>query len=417
MENKKKVDAEIQYKKTLSDAFKSCCLQPEKLAIYTKDGSQLLVSRDQLLFFSPFLREIMVDLPSHPSRADSTPVLILPDVENSVTVTRIMTLLSSGQAIGFRNHKECKDVYYLSMLFQIDIKSLNVVQYGCSTRHRLVKRRLAKVPQVLPKKSKTESTATIGKEPLIGKQADGDENANLGAQKPNDTKKTLVKPTVDISTPHKPYAEKRELNSGEAAIVRSLTPALAKEMTLNKDAALSSSFNNNNIQNQVQDDDVVLKNPFDAKARVSSSKRTIPLSQDEEDELLPSPSLKKVRKVSSDECNYGLECQVCGVKFKIHHHLACHMVNRHFKKEVEERVSLLMHLGNECTMCGDKFKSQEYLVSHLGCKHGFINDVLREKQLAVLPCHVNVQGYSDAKQKALSRRIKQERVESDEMID
>merc|ERR1712098_87575 len=393
--------------------FKSCCLQPEKLAIYTKDGSQLLVSRDQLLFFSPFLREIMVDLPSHPSRADPTPVLILPDVENSVTVTRLMTLLSSGQAIGFRNHKECKDVYYLSMLFQIDIKSLSVVQNGCSTSHKLVKRRLAKVPQVLPKESKTESTATIGKEPLSGKQADADENANLGAQKPYDTKKNLVKSTVDVSTHHKPYAEKRELNYGEAAIVRS-TSAVGKEKIPNKDATVFSSFNNN-IQNQVQDDDVVLKNPFKAEARVSSSKTSISLTQEEEDELLPSPSLK-VRKVSSDECNYGLECQVCGVKLKIHHQLACHMVNRHFKKEVEERVSLLVHLGNKCTMCGDKFKSKDFLVSHLGCKHGFLNDVLREKQLAVLPCHVNVHGYSDTKQKVLSR-IKQERVECCETID
>ena len=50
-----------------------------------------------------------------------------------------------------------------------------------------------------------------------------------------------------------------------------------------------------------------------------------------------------------------------------------------------------------------------HLISHLGCKHGYINDVLREKNFSVLPCAVN-NTYSASKQKTLAR-IKKEREE------
>ena len=50
-----------------------------------------------------------------------------------------------------------------------------------------------------------------------------------------------------------------------------------------------------------------------------------------------------------------------------------------------------------------------HLISHLGCKHGYINDVLREKNFSVLPCAVN-KTHSASKQKTLAR-IKKEREE------
>ena len=53
---------------------------------------------------------------------------------------------------------------------------------------------------------------------------------------------------------------------------------------------------------------------------------------------------------------------------------------------------------------------------HLGGKHGFINKVLKEKNLSVLPCHVNTSGYRAAKQKQLTM-IKKERQDMEETGD
>ena len=46
-----------------------------------------------------------------------------------------------------------------------------------------------------------------------------------------------------------------------------------------------------------------------------------------------------------------------------------------------------------------------------GIKHGYINDVLKEKNLGVLPCTVNNSGYSVAKQRMLIK-IKKEQQDS-----
>ena len=53
------------------------------------------------------------------------------------------------------------------------------------------------------------------------------------------------------------------------------------------------------------------------------------------------------------------------------------------------------------------------MITHLGGKHGYINEVLVEKNLSVLPCNVNTTGYSAAKQKQLTK-IKKERLDIEE---
>ena len=65
--------------------------------------------------------------------------------------------------------------------------------------------------------------------------------------------------------------------------------------------------------------------------------------------------------------------------------------------------------GLTCRKCGDFFKRRGRIILHLGCKHGLINEVLRRKNLMVLPSSVN-SSYSAAKQKKL-RKIKKEKVE------
>ena len=50
-------------------------------------------------------------------------------------------------------------------------------------------------------------------------------------------------------------------------------------------------------------------------------------------------------------------------------------------------------------------------LTNLGIKHGYINDVLKEKNLGVLPCTVNNSGYSVAKQRMLIK-IKKEQQDS-----
>jgi len=128
-----------------------------------------------------------------------------------------------------------------------------------------------------------------------------------------------------------------------------------------------------------------------------------------------SQSRKRKMSGSGEKVNYELKCEVCEVPCKTPMLLEQHMV-KHFIKEVEVLVSKFI-AGEaprfECSMCGDVFKQRNGTIVHLGSKHGFINEVLKEKQLSVLPATVNSSGYSAAKQKQLFK-IKTERADYDD---
>merc|ERR1712212_890023 len=116
----------------------------------------------------------------------------------------------------------------------------------------------------------------------------------------------------------------------------------------------------------------------------------------------------------TSECNYELECQVCDQKLKTISLLEQHCC-RHFMKELQDHYSSLMD-GLKCNVCYSNFKQKHSLLLHIGCKHGKINDILKKKGYAALPCPVTT-NTSAAMQKQLVQ-VKKERLElADEASD
>ena len=50
----------------------------------------------------------------------------------------------------------------------------------------------------------------------------------------------------------------------------------------------------------------------------------------------------------------------------------------HVRLELERRTQHLME-GFKCKLCDQVFKAKIPLVDHIGCKHGRVNEILREK--------------------------------------
>ena len=80
-------------------------------------------------------------------------------------------------------------------------------------------------------------------------------------------------------------------------------------------------------------------------------------------------------------------------------------------KELQEQYGNLID-GLKCTICNNVFKQKHSLLLHIGCKHGKVNDILKQKGLAALPCPVNATSNS-AMQKQLIQ-IKKEKMEMTE---
>ena len=110
----------------------------------------------------------------------------------------------------------------------------------------------------------------------------------------------------------------------------------------------------------------------------------------------------------SSTCNYDLECEVCSQKQRSIQLLEQHCC-RHFMKELQEQYVSLMD-GLRCTLCNNVFKQKHSLLLHIGCKHGKVNDILRQKGFAALPCPVNATNNA-AMQKQLIQ-IKKEKMEN-----
>ena len=128
----------------------------------------------------------------------------------------------------------------------------------------------------------------------------------------------------------------------------------------------------------------------------------------------PSSSVEESnRKKTGLDCNYSLVCELCGVATKSDSQLEDHM-SSHFMPELQAMARRFISPDLSCRKCGDVFKTNRGLILHLGKKHGVINEVLKKKNLIVLPSSVNAR-YSAKKQKQLEK-IKLEKVEHQEDI-
>ena len=67
--------------------------------------------------------------------------------------------------------------------------------------------------------------------------------------------------------------------------------------------------------------------------------------------------------------------------------------------------------GLRFTICDRVYKQKQSLLFHIGGKHGKINDILKQKGLAVLPCPVNATSYSAMQKKLIQK--KKEKIETE----
>ena len=63
----------------------------------------------------------------------------------------------------------------------------------------------------------------------------------------------------------------------------------------------------------------------------------------------------------------------------------------------------------KCKVCDQVFKAKAPLLAHIGCKHGKVNDILREKGYNVLPCLLATNGKSGEEMQANLVQIKKEK--------
>ena len=81
-------------------------------------------------------------------------------------------------------------------------------------------------------------------------------------------------------------------------------------------------------------------------------------------------------------------------------------------KELQESCNDLVN-EMKCMLCYNEFKQKHNLLLHLGCKHGKINDIIREKNLKVLPAPIlnNPTTAMQKKLKLVEKKVKKEREE------
>ena len=87
-------------------------------------------------------------------------------------------------------------------------------------------------------------------------------------------------------------------------------------------------------------------------------------------------------------------------------------LNIHLFQELAEQFANLME-DLRCSLCNTIFKQKHKLLLHIGCKHGKINEVLKQKGYAVLPAPCLEKG-NNAMQKELIKIKKEKMDKSDD---
>ena len=82
--------------------------------------------------------------------------------------------------------------------------------------------------------------------------------------------------------------------------------------------------------------------------------------------------------------NNTLNCELCQKENKTLQSLYTHVIV-HVRVELERKVKDLME-GFKCKVCDQVFKSKAPLLAHIGCKHGKVNEILKENGYKELPC-------------------------------
>jgi len=116
---------------------------------------------------------------------------------------------------------------------------------------------------------------------------------------------------------------------------------------------------------------------------------------------------QKAEEEEEKGCNYSLTCELCQKENKTLQSLYNHVIV-HIRVELERKVKDLME-GFQCKVCDQVFKAKAPLLAHIGCKHGKVNDILKEKGYNVLPCLLATNGKSGEEMQANLVQIKKEK--------
>jgi len=435
------------------------CLEPAKIEIRTQDGFQVSMPRDQLLLYSPLLRDLVKGLPCQGHL--STPLLVLPDVR-SVSVISLIKILLYGEA-DIRNRSDGDDVLEVSKLLNLGIETLDFLELSLplSTQAEDISKIVE--PQLnFPKPILIETNSTIMKKEIESLNGDQEEELNIIDNGINENLKDVLEEALienttgrademevsdgvlnsggsvssraksQLSSPTKirlhhcrlcPEKSYLKVNDLLCHYINSHFSAEIKPFIKHRVCKLCG-FNGRKIEIHVGIEHQKIKeilqshNLWNVNWKPKGIKNTISVlksskyvkSKNEwlhDVNLVDEPKKSKRSQMTSSDinCNYDAKCEVCGDQLNSFYHLEQHMVTKHFQKELEVRVSHLIsdEENRSCKICGDVYKYKSHLLMHLGCKHGFINDVLKENRLAVIPCTVKSSGYSDAKQEKLIR--------------
>merc|ERR1719348_747881 len=130
--------------------------------------------RDQLLIYSPLLRDLIKGLPCQGHL--STPLLVLPDVR-SLSVISLFKILLSGEA-DIRNKSEGDDVLEVSKLLNIGIETLDLIELALSTQAE-DKSKIVEPQLNFPKPILIQTNSTIMKKETESLNGNQEEELNL----------------------------------------------------------------------------------------------------------------------------------------------------------------------------------------------------------------------------------------------
>ena len=155
---------------------------------------------------------------------------------------------------------------------------------------------------------------------------------------------------------------------------------------------------------------VMLEHPWTALEELVAATVSRTVQQTETHENLLAS--KEGELFNKDLVNYQLQCQVCEAVCPTLSQLQQHCTY-HFACDIQTKFSnLIGESGKECLVCGFTAKSRSQVVTHLGCKHGKVNAILRERGFKSLPCPVapNTQNGKEIQRKLVE--VKKERQQS-----
>ena len=183
---------------------------------------------------------------------------------------------------------------------------------------------------------------------------------------------------------------------------------LTRESDLQSGRFILSTISNGNIKHFIVPDcDGKNKKQasfIDAKSDIER----LVLSSDDYSHPVPPPLLTSDGGTVRTGDTGRRQCQVCRKTLESQQYdLEIHYCN-HFMKDLAAHFPQSV-AALECELCGAKFTRKRNLLHHLGCRHGKINNVLKQKRLAELSapqltCFVCSEAHSD--QKSMKNHLK-----------